>query len=247
MRDLDRYTIETLGVSGEILMESAGRAVTAEVLAMLSADGSVVVVCGLGNNGGDGFVAARHLHALGVSVRVALIGDPKRLRGDAAIHWKRLERAGVPVEVRRWRAPSSGVIVDAIFGTGLSRPVEGDAAAAIRRINAARAARGGVLRVVAVDIPSGTSADTGQMLGVAVRADLTVTIQAPKLGLVLEPGRSMAGRVRVARIGIAESAPGVDPDAVLWTRAGAGARLPARPSSGHKGSFGHVLVVAGSE
>jgi NAD(P)H-hydrate epimerase len=80
-----------------------------------------------------------------------------------------------------------------------------------------------------------------------VRADLTVTIQAPKLGLVLEPGRSMAGRVRVARIGIAESAPGVDPDAVLWTRAGAGARLPARPSSGHKGSFGHVLVVAGSE
>jgi NAD(P)H-hydrate epimerase len=247
MRGLDRHTIDTLGVPGEVLMESAGRAVTAEVLAVLPGGGSVVVVCGSGNNGGDGFVVARHLHALGVPVRIALLGDSKRLRGDAAANWKRARAAGVPAEGVRWRAPAAGVIVDAIFGTGLSRAVAGAAAASIRRINAARETRGDSLGVVAIDVPSGSCADTGQVLGAAVHADSTVTIQAPKLGLSLEPGRSLAGRVSVARIGIAEEAPGVRADAALWTRAGAGGQLPLRPAAGHKGSFGHALIVAGSE
>jgi hydroxyethylthiazole kinase-like uncharacterized protein yjeF len=247
MRDLDRHTIEELGIPGEILMESAGRAVAEEVLAWLPPEGAVVVVCGGGNNGGDGLVIARHLHQSGVRVRAALLGDPKRLRGDARANLDRARAVGVPVDGERWRAPATGVIVDAIFGTGLSRAVGGAAAAGIRRINAAREARRGAVRVVAVDLPSGVCADTGQVLGVAVAADATLTIQAPKLGLALEPGRSLAGRVTVARIGIAEDAPGVVAEAELWTRAGAGRRLPERPAAGHKGSFGHALIVAGSE
>jgi NAD(P)H-hydrate epimerase len=246
MRALDRHTIETLGVPGELLMESAGRAVADEVLGLLAPGAGVLVVCGRGNNGGDGLVVARHLQLLGVPVRVALLGSAASLRGDAAANLRRARAAGVAIEGERWRAPAAGVIVDAIFGTGLSRPVEGAAASSIRRIAAAREAHPD-LRVVAVDLPSGLCADTGQVLGAAAPADLTVTLALPKPGLALEPGRSLAGRVRVARIGIAESAPGVKLATALWTRAGAGARLPARPAAGHKGSFGHALLVAGSE
>ena len=247
MRALDRHTIETLGVTGELLMESAGRAVAEAVLGVLPPGGSVLVVCGRGNNGGDGLVAARHLQMLGVPVRVALLASAASLRGDAAASLRRARSAGVPIEGERWRAPAAGVIVDAIFGTGLSRPVDGAAAASIRRIAASRAAHPDQLRVVAVDLPSGLCADTGQVLGVAAPADLSVTLAFPKPGLALEPGRGLAGRVRVACIGIAAEAPGVALATELWTRAGAGARLPARPADGHKGSFGHALVVAGSE
>jgi len=247
MRALDRHTIESLGVPGDLLMESAGRAVVEEISGILPSGGTVLVVCGAGNNGGDGFVVARHLWTIGVPVRVALLADPKRLRGDAAANWKRLSNLAIPFDGARWRAPATGVIVDAIFGTGLSRPVEGAAAASIKRINAARESRGEGLSVVSIDVPSGICSDTGRELGAAVRADLTVTIQAPKLGLAIEPGRSLAGRVRVLRIGIAETDTGVEPDAELWTRLGVGRRLPTRPPAGHTGHFGHVLVAAGSE
>jgi NAD(P)H-hydrate epimerase len=247
MRSLDRPTIETLGIPDEILMEVAGRAVAECARELLPDGGEVMVVCGAGNNGGDGLVAARHLHLVGIPVRVALLGEERSLRGAAAANWKRARRVGVPVDGPRWRAPARGVLVDAVFGTGLSRPVAKGAAAALRRINAARAAGEGRVRVLAVDLPSGLCADSGAVLGVAVRADATLALGLPKLGLCLEPGRSLAGRVRVARIGIADAAPGVAPEAELWTRAAAGARLPARPRDGHKGTFGHALVVAGSE
>jgi len=248
MRALDRHTIETLGVSGEVLMESAGRAVVDRILGLLAEpgvrSGEVVVVCGAGNNGGDGLVIARHLHHLGITVRVAVLGDPAGLRGDAALNRRRAEAVGVTFEGPRWRVPQRGVIVDAIFGTGLTRAVAGPAAAAIRRINAAR---GRDVRVVAVDVPSGIDGDTGQVRGVAVEADCTVTISLPKIGLAVEPGRSHAGEVLVARVGIADSAPGVEIRAELWTPARAGSILPERPADGHKGRFGHVLIVAGSE
>jgi hydroxyethylthiazole kinase-like uncharacterized protein yjeF len=248
MRALDRHTIEGLGVPGEVLMEVAGRAVSEVVLALREASGEpVLVVCGSGNNGGDGLVVARQLQLIGVPVRVAMLAPERALRGDAAANWKRLQAVGVSVEGARWRAPAAGVVVDAIFGTGLSRPVEGDAAASIRRLNTARRSRAGKLRVVAVDIPSGLCADTGQALGSAVEADATVTIGLPKLGVALEPGRSHAGRVTVARIGIADEAPGVRPRAELYTRSAAGALLPRRPADGHKGTFGHALVVGASE
>ena len=243
MRALDRHTIVALGVPGELLMESAGRAVAEVVLAERGAQpGPVLVVCGTGNNGGDGFVAARHLALLGVPVRVAAVGDAKALHGDAAANAKRLERLGVRIEGPRFRTAGVSVIVDALFGTGLERPVTGAAAAAIRRIAGARPAA----RVVAVDLPSGLDADTGAVHGSAVAADVTVTLGLPKLGLALEPGRSLAGRIVVARIGIADQAPGAAAAAELWRARAAARHLPERPAAGHKGSFGHVLVVAGS-
>ncbi len=245
MRALDRHTIDDLGIPGEVLMESAGRAVVERVLALLEPGDSVCVICGPGNNGGDGLVVARHLHALGVPVRAALLSE--RLSGDAATQLARARTAGVPLEGARWRAPQCGVLVDALFGTGLTRSLAGDARASVRRINAARSARPDALRVVSVDLPSGLSSDTGQVLGDAVAADWTVTLGLPKLGLVFEPGRTLAGRIRVARIGIADAAPDLALDTSLWTRAGAAAALPLRPAHGHKGTFGHALLVAGSE
>ncbi|HEX2483846.1 MAG TPA: NAD(P)H-hydrate dehydratase [Myxococcota bacterium] len=242
MRALDRHTIEKLGVPAELLMECAGRAVAAFAEAELAAGGRVHVLCGPGNNGGDGLVAARHLHLRGVPVAVAFAGDPGRASGDAARNLERAERVGVAFGRARFEVEPGDVVVDALFGTGLARAPEGEAAALIERANAARPQA----RVVAVDVPSGLDADTGQPLGPCIEADVTVSLALPKLGLALEPGRSRAGRIFVARIGIADHAPGADATAGLLTRRGAGALLPARPASGHKGTFGHVLVVAGS-
>ncbi len=244
MRALDRHTIETLGVPGALLMESAGRAVAEAVLAERATAGSgdVLVVCGSGNNGGDGLVAARHLQLLGLRVRVALVGARGRLAPDAAANLARAKAVGVPIATGPLRTAGAAVLVDALLGTGLTRAVEGPVAAAIRRIAAARPAA----RVVAVDLPSGIDADTGRIHGVAVAADRTVAIALPKVGLTLEPGRTRAGCIVVARIGIADTAPGVRAGAALWTDAAAAARLPERPREGHKGRFGHVLVVAGA-
>lgn len=245
MRELDRHTIEDLGVPGELLMESAGRAVVEAVLARLRPGDVVCVVCGPGNNGGDGLVVARQLQALGVPVRAALLSDA--LKGDAKRNLERARAAGVPLDGARWRAPRAGVLVDALFGTGLVRPLEGAARSSVRRMNGARRDRPDAVTIASVDLPSGLSADTGQVLGVAVEADVTVTLGLPKRGLALEPGRSLAGAVTVARIGIADSAPELTLDAALWTRAGAAQQLPPRPRHGHKGTFGHALLVAGSE
>lgn len=246
MRELDRHTIEDLGVRADVLMESAGRAVAARALAERVDSGPVVVVCGRGNNGGDGLVAARHLHQLGVPVRAAVIGNPDNLSPDAAANYARALAVGVAFDDADWEAPQRGVVVDALFGTGLSRELDGAAVESVRRMTTFRE-RGPACRVVAVDLPSGLDADTGAVLGVAVTADCTVTIGCPKRGLALEPGRSRAGRIEVAHIGIAESAPNLGPFAQLWTSAAVGRALPERPAAGHKGTFGHALIVAGSE
>jgi len=244
MQALDRHTIESLGVPAELLMECAGQAVAVQALrlrAALAPEAPLVVACGVGGNGGDGLVAARHLHMEGAPVRIWPL-VPRGFRGAAAENWRRARAAGVPV-VSRAPSLAGALVVDALFGAGLSRPVAGAAAAAIRRIRAARE-RGS--RVLSVDLPSGVDADTGQPLGIAVAADCTVALGLPKLGLALPPGRELAGLVRVARIGIADAAPDCAPGAELWTRRAAAAHLPPRPADSHKGSFGHVLVVAGS-
>ena len=258
MQALDRFTIEHLGVPGEILMENAGRALVDFVLeyageGLASRGAEVVFACGPGNNGGDGFVAARHLVQLGVAARVLLLEDPSQLKGEAAAHHEMAVAVGVPMEVAR---PGDdpllrrGVLVDALFGTGLTRPIRGEAAQLIERINAL--ADTPEVVVIAVDLPSGLDADTGQPLGHAVVADATLTLGVPKIGLTLEPGRSLAGSVAVGRIGIADSVPGELPEegasaARLWSPSEAGRVLPDRPTVGHKGTFGHLLVVAGSE
>lgn len=249
MRSLDRRTIDDQELPGEILMESAGRAVAEQVLRLRAGrkPGDVLVVSGGGNNGGDGLVTARHLAQLGLPVRVWLCAAEDRLSGDAATQLARLRRLGTPVLQRAPEEPGS-VVVDALFGTGLSRPLEGGMAEAVEAIARQRSA--GAL-VLAVDLPSGIDADTGAVLGAAVRADCTAALSLPKPGHGLEPGRSHCGDTVVLRIGIADRLEGEDsplPDDVarLWTPRVAAAALPRRPRAGHKGSFGHVLVAAGS-
>jgi hydroxyethylthiazole kinase-like uncharacterized protein yjeF len=236
MSEADRRTIAS-GVSGETLMENAGAAVAHAVLARHPPGSRVAVVAGAGNNGGDGFVAARHLEQAGYRVTVHLIGRREGLKGDAA--WA----AG------QWRGPLlSGppdlavahVVIDALFGAGLARPVAGDALAAITAMNAAG------VPVVAVDLPSGISGTTGAVLGGAVNASRTVTFFRRKPGHLLLPGRDHCGPVEVAQIGIADAVlaeirPATwENDPALW-----GGRFPVPRAQGHKYSRGHAVVVSG--
>ncbi len=244
MRELDRITIEELGVPGVVLMEHAGRAVADQVARRAPARARVVAVCGAGNNGGDGFVAARWLRQQGFDARVVLVAGRPRAGGDAALHLAAYEKQGGPV------ADSGGledelagaaVVIDAIFGTGLTRVIEGQLAALIHRLNAAPALH------LAVDVPSGLDADTGRTLGVCFDADVTVTFAWPKVGLVSAPGFEQVGELVVVDIGIPRALPerlGVKLS--LLDLATASALVPRRPRGGHKGTFGHLLVVAGS-
>ena len=254
MRALDSYTIEQAHVSADVLMESAGRAVVDALLSRFGAllrepQADILVVCGRGNNGGDGLVVARHLHLLGVRVRAVLVGDRKNLSQETALNWRRAEAVGVPLSLGPAALPEEGLVVDALFGTGLSRELEGEAAGWVDVINQASSER---LRIVSIDIPSGIHGDTGQVLGCAVAADLTVTLGCAKTGLVLEPGREHSGQLAVARIGIVDALPAAEADPTgaecdMWSTWAAARRLPHRPAEGHKGRFGHTLVVAGSE
>jgi NAD(P)H-hydrate epimerase len=246
MREIDRSAIEGSGIPGLALMERAGRAVADAALALAAPAGRVVVVAGGGNNGGDGWVAARLIRAAGRDARVVALVAPEALAGDAAAVRAQADRAGVPVDGpgAEVAAGAGDVVIDAIFGTGLRRPPEGLFADAIAWIAAARA-RGA--RVVAVDVPSGLSADTGRPLGPCVQADRTVTFAFPKRGLVLHPGAGLAGEVTVADIGIpAEAAARIAVECELLAEADVLALLPPRRPDAHKGDAGRLLVVAGS-
>jgi len=207
----------------------------------------VVVVCGGGNNGGDGYVAARLLRAAGRDARVMALVPAARLSPDARAVREQAERAGVAIDdgvLGPLDAGAGDVVVDAIFGTGLGRPPEGVFAAAIGAVEAARTAGA---RVLAVDVPSGLSADTGRPLGACVRADRTVTFAFLKRGLAVHPGLELAGEIAVADIGIPpEAARRVPVGCELLTDVEARLLLPPRPPDAHKGDAGRLLVVAGS-
>lgn len=248
MREIDRTAIEVFGIPSLTLMDRAGRAVAEAALQLASPRGRFVVVCGGGNNGGDGFVAARLLRAAGRDARVLALVPSERLSPDARAVREQAQRAGVAIddagELAAVEAGGGDVVVDAIFGTGLARPPEGAFAGAIARIEAARAAGA---RVLAVDVPSGLSADTGRSLGACVRADRTVTFAFQKRGLVLFPGAAFAGEVVVADIGIpADAARRVPVGCELLTDAEARLLVPPRAPDAHKGDAGRLLVVAGS-
>lgn len=248
MQAIDRRTIREYGIPGVVLMERAGLAVCGVILHRKPLPEQVLVFAGAGNNGGDGFVVARELRSQGINVRVYLMADPAGLKGDALLNYRVIERLGM--DIRRVRsagnlklasAGSGSIIVDAIFGTGLTREVKGLHLSVIRKIN-----RSGV-PVVAVDIPSGLSADTGRVLGEAVRAGETVSFGLPKRGHYLYPGPLYTGRLTVADIGFpgeAVSAEGIGLRTLDIEESSA--LLPERPPHGHKGSFGHLLVIAGS-
>ena len=199
MRELDRRTIQDLGVPSLVLMENAGRG-TYRVLRREFPDlsGPVVVLAGRGNNGGDGFVVARYLANDGFPVTVFLLAARDQVQGDALVNLQILEKMGVEVEevlgVDRLNAvvhrmSRSELVVDALLGTGLNSPIRDFLAQLIGKVNQARP------KVVAVDIPSGLSADTGEPLGTAVEAEVTVTYGFPKLGQIVPPGRDLAGRL----------------------------------------------------
>lgn len=249
MRSWDARTIEG-GTPGRVLMERAGRAVAARVRTLSAGRrGPVVVVCGPGNNGGDGFVVARVLRGQRRRVSVWLLGSTEAVRGDAAGMLARWRRGGGRVHlldsneaVAAFARDCRGaaVVVDALFGTGLRAALDGLAAGAVGAIDASG------VPVLAVDVPSGLSADTGEALGAAVRATITVTFGAAKVGLCVFPGCEYAGRIEVADIGLDPLAAPPPPAIELLDARTVGALLPPRRATAHKGNFGHALVVAGS-
>jgi len=229
----------TAGISGERLMEAAGRGV-ADAIRRRWAPRPVAVLCGPGNNGGDGFVVARLLKAAGWPVRLALLGDRDRLTGDAACAAARWPGVAVPLDAAV--LDGCGLVVDALFGAGLARPVEGVAAAVLHAVTE----RG--IPCVAVDVPSGVHGDTGAVLGTAVAAALTVTFFRRKPGHLLLPGRPLCGETVVVDIGTpAHVLDEIRPShfenlPALWLD-----RFPWPRPEGHKYSRGHAVVVGGAE
>src|SRR5262245_56655455 len=238
MRAADRWAIEDRGVPSLDLMETAGAAV-AEAAADLARPGPAVVVCGKGNNGGDGLVAARKLAETGFEVEALLLAAPDELSPDARANLARVEGAR-EAKASDLAEPLSraGVDIDAIFGTGFAGEPREPTSGAIQAINDAGAP------TVAADIASGVNASTGQVEGEAVEADLTVTFHASKLGHWIAPGKWRSGELRVAPIGIPDGAP-VQPAAGLISPSVL-SRAPRRGQSSTKFTSGQVVVVGGS-
>jgi ADP-dependent NAD(P)H-hydrate dehydratase / NAD(P)H-hydrate epimerase len=237
MGQADRLAIAG-GVPGLSLMEAAGRAVADEVSTRFPDARSVALLCGPGNNGGDGFVTARHLLDKGYTVRLGVKGDPSRLPHDAAAMAKRWTGAVGPLNTEL--LSRAEVVVDALFGAGLTRPIEGDYAALIDAVNDSG------LPVIAVDVPSGVDGTTGAVRGVAVCAIATVTFFRLKPGHLLLPGRELCGETRVADIGIPDSVlDAIKPktfanEPALWLQ-----HFPWPTPQGHKYARGHAVVVSG--
>jgi ADP-dependent NAD(P)H-hydrate dehydratase / NAD(P)H-hydrate epimerase len=253
MNDIDSRAATVCGIPGVTLMENAGRAVADAAAALVSSPdsppGTIMVICGKGNNAGDGFVAARMLHEAGIPVTVMHLFPETAISGDAMHHFRLARESGVEILPSDARSDErlasllgcSSLIIDSIFGTGLNAPVSGAAGQMIAHINNAAAP------VLSVDIPSGIDADTGAVLGCAVRARQTVTLHAMKPGLLLYPGAEYAGTVCIADIGIPHDAE--NDMAVVAQMPGSTdirAMLPARPADSHKGTFGRVLIIGGS-
>lgn len=248
MREMDRKTIEEFGLPGLVLMENAGRAVADAAWDLLPENGGrVLILAGKGNNGGDGFVAARHLNARGAEVAVLLLCAAEDLQGDAAVNCQYAVRTGLVVveqpddETILGALEIADVVVDALLGTGLQGEVQGRAREVIEILEECEAP------VVAVDLPSGLDADTGQVLGAAVEAQVTVTFGLAKPGLVQYPAQDYVGELRVAEIGLPPEL--LESPELLTSQTEAAdclACLPSRSAEAHKGDAGRVLIVAGS-
>jgi hydroxyethylthiazole kinase-like uncharacterized protein yjeF len=251
MRRADGFTIDEIGLPGVVLMENAGAAVAESVRQRFPDVRRIVVLCGKGNNGGDGFVAARRLRDVGAEA--LLLGRKDEVRGHARTHLLACERSGGRVlevpdaagwGVARERVRTADLLVDALLGTGLRSRPSGLVAEAVTML--VERAEAGV-PVVAVDIPSGVHSDGEAADGPAVRASLTVTFAAPKWGHVLPPDLERSGELVIADIGIpSEALMRAEPTLSLLEDADAAAAFPRREGAAHKGRFGHVLVVAGS-
>jgi NAD(P)H-hydrate epimerase len=241
VRALDRFAIERAGIASYTLMTRAGAGALRALRSCWPASERILVLCGPGNNGGDGYVLARAALEQRMIVRVVALGDPAKLRGDAQRAWQDFRAAGG--ETLSWRddlIADTDVIVDALFGVGLTRPIEGALADCIRSVNSSTA------HVLALDIPSGLAADSGHILGVAVRAERTITFLGLKLGFYLDEGPNCTGIVMCDSLdvpdaafdAIAATACRIDEDTLAAT-------LPRRRRTAHKGQQGHVLLIGG--
>ncbi len=228
------------GKPGLELMEVAGEALAKAALREASADARFFVLCGPGNNGGDGFVVARLLTEAKRQVFVELVGDSTKLKGDAATNFARVSPTAITID-----AGPDDVVIDALLGTGLSRAPEGAMAEAISRIERWRS---NGAKVIAADLPSGLDSDVGEVKSPGVTADLTLSFGYLKVGQVIEPGVSRSGRIELVDIGIPASAESLlsGPSVQFVEDADVRTRIPKRRSDTHKGTYGHVLVVAGS-
>jgi ADP-dependent NAD(P)H-hydrate dehydratase / NAD(P)H-hydrate epimerase len=251
MRAFDRHASDAHGVPSLELMENAGRGAAEGIQSLLTPEqtktATIVIVAGAGNNGGDGFVVARRLLGAGVKAKTFLALSPDKLTGDALANYRALIDAGAKVtELEGDTGPlvsaleTADVLVDALFGTGLARDITGGLARVVEAMNSARC------RKVSLDLPSGLDADTGRVLGVAVRADYTFTFAHPKLGLCTPRGAAYAGKVTVCDIVDPRDPSASGISAHLAEAADVVRLLPPRESTVHKSSAGRVLVVAGS-
>ncbi len=252
MRELERWIMEQQRVEGRILMETAGLAVAQAVMERVPEGGRVLIVCGSGNNGGDGYVAARHLAMAGRVPVVWCVASLAEVRGDARSAREAMEQSGIcPVclveeeELPEARSALGQIsaVVDGLLGIGFSRAPEGLFRALIGLVNELDAP------VYAVDLPSGVDGSTGRCPGAAVQADVTVTFQCVKPGHLLEPGRAKCGEVRIAPISLCRDYQ--PPEGVVFSRwlqsDDLFSLLPKRPEDCHKGDFGRALLIAGSE
>ncbi|MFZ0789197.1 MAG: NAD(P)H-hydrate epimerase, partial [Chromatiaceae bacterium] len=241
VRALDRTAIDIHGIPGIELMNRAGAAAYRLLRELWPDRSRVTVLAGGGNNGGDGYVVARLALADGLDVRVLYLAEPGRLKGDAAVAFGAYRDTGGRSEPYRSLPDRCGVVVDALLGTGLERPVEGAWSAAVDAVNGARAP------VLAIDIPSGLNADTGAILGTAIRASATISFIGLKQGLFTGAGPDCCGAVRFSALEI---------PAVVYSQEVLAARridwaqqsrsLTPRRRAAHKGDFGHVLVIGGA-
>ncbi|EGL83977.1 YjeF-related protein [Caldalkalibacillus thermarum TA2.A1] len=258
MRKMDRYTIEQLGLPGVVLMENAGARVTEEIVRLVAEKGDngtrypIMILAGHGHNGGDGFVVARRLSDLGYKVKLCLLAAPEKLAGDAKVHYDVYRRRNLPF----WSVQDASleelfillepapVIVDAMLGTGIKGEVRSPYREVIGWLNRHRKDK----TVVAVDLPSGLCAETGKVQGEAVRATHTITFVCPKKGFFLQDGPQYIGEWKAVDISVppslAETLHLNVP--LLITDDDVHEALPRRKSHGHKGSFGHALVIGGS-
>ncbi len=244
MRRLDQTAVEAFGIREELLMENAGYAVYSVISSEVGVQGKTFVICcGIGNNGGDGLVIARKIHSNGGRVKVFILGDRAKYKGAARLNLDIV--SNLKIEIRdvtsvdavRMDIVHADAIVDAIFGTGLIREATGIYRDVIELINASGKT------VISADIPSGVSGDSGQVMGVAVQADYTVTFGLPKLGNILFPGHERCGKLYVTHI----SFPPVLYDAdALRVEVNRPKKLPIRDRNAHKGSVGQVLFIAGA-
>ena len=252
MKAIDRSAIEDFGIPGLILMENAGLAAASLIHENIPdlLEKKVLIVCGKGNNGGDGFVIARHLFIDGVTVDVLLLGKRKQLKADARVNADIAFKMRIPIHEVSEKTLSDHnhllrhchIIVDALFGTGLSKPAAGLYEKVIKKINSAKK------YVVAVDIPSGLDSDSGQTIGPAIQANVTAALALLKRSHLLFPAAEYMGEVQILDISIPHEATEKQDIAVAWLeREDVQSMLPIRPTNTHKGDYGHTLVVAGSK